>query len=62
MPEVFGWLLVLNQNPNGLLLFRDELATVAGASHAPAALWAAANVRNVTTHARRADISQVWTQ
>src|SRR6266849_7900748 len=40
------------------------LATVAGARavHAPAALWAAANVRNVTTHARRADISQVWTQ
>src|SRR5712692_3341111 len=40
------------------------LATVAGARavHAPAALWAAANVRNVTTHARRANISQVWTQ
>src|SRR5437867_11267442 len=40
------------------------LATVAGARavHAPAALWAAANVRNVTTHARRADVFQVWTE
>ena len=41
------------------------VATVATASRLggnTAALRAAANVRNVTTHARSADISQVWTQ
>ena len=40
------------------------LATVAGARtiHVPRPDRAATKVRNVTTHARSADISQVWTQ